>query len=126
VQFQSRSPTHPDRPACVCTIAERIGTLPDAPGSASARLSLAMRECDKHGWSDQTRAALARGYTDWLAIAHWLGRSIDELLHMDATDLLVLLRAIQASICHTEPDRGSDMFKTVTGYSSRPLPDVAT
>ena len=43
-------------------------------------------------WSAETRYAHLRRVTDWLALAHYLGRSIPRLQNLAATTLLAQLR----------------------------------
>jgi hypothetical protein len=67
-------------------------TLPGSPTNARARLAVVEAECDAHpDWSEETRVALYRISTPWLALACSLGRSIPALQAMDSVDLLALL-----------------------------------
>ena len=82
-------------PAAVARAIAAISVaLPGAPATARARLAAVLDACDTHDdWSDETRVALVRGATAWLALACLLSRSIRELQYMVATDLLDLLHA---------------------------------
>ncbi len=91
-------------PAEVALAAAAISVaLPGAPAKAGRRLAEVMAVCDAHDFSDATRAALARRFTAWLALAIRFGRPIRELENMDPQGLLNLLRAAPPSPGRTDP-----------------------
>ena len=77
--------------------------LPGAPATARTRLAAGVAACYASDWSAETQTAIARQATVWLAMACWLQRSIRELQHMDATDLLDLLHAARIAHDRTKP-----------------------
>ena len=103
-------------------------SLPGAPASAGHRLAEVMAVCDAHDFSEATRAALARRFTPWLALAIRFGRPIRELENMDPTALLNLLRAAQPIPGRTDPaaaDADDELVPDEPLYASNTTPPTS-